>query len=465
MNEPVRFLIVGAGSRGAIHAQAIAALGGRARVVGVAEPREDRRRWFAEEHGLARDRCFADWALPLRGPRFADAVVIATPDRLHLAPTLAFAEAGFHVLLEKPMAPSVDGCRRIVETVERQGVLFAVCHVLRYAPYTLELKALIDSGAIGHPVSVQHLEPVGYWHQAHSFVRGNWRNEAGSGCMLLAKCCHDVDWLSHVMGALPARVSSFGSLTHFRPERAPSGATERCGDCPVEPECPYSAGRIYGRLYREGCRGWPLDVLTLDVSPEGIEEALRQGPYGRCVYRCDNDVVDHQVVNLEFDSGTTGSFTMTAFTRPGVQRQTTVFGTAGELRCDGRRLEVYDFLSERVRVREVSAGTDEPSHAGGDQAMVSDFVEAVARNDPSRLVSGAAETLATHLAVFAAEHARRTGQVIEVAGFAEPGARSPSRPRRGTAPRSRSSCASSDPGSSRGSPSTPGGDPAWRPRT
>ncbi len=420
MSEPIRFLIVGAGSRGSIYADALADLEGRARVVGVAEPREERRRLLAARHGLPPERCFEDWAEPLARPRFADAVVIATPDRLHVEPAVAYAAAKHSILLEKPMAVSVEGCRRIAETVHRQGVLFAVCHVLRYAPYTLQLKALLDNGAIGRPVSVQHLEPVGYWHQAHSFVRGNWRNEAHSSFMLLAKSCHDIDWLSHVMGALPRRVSSFGALAHFRAEEAPPGAAERCLDCPIEARCSYSAKRIYHRLFAAGKRRWPLDVLTTDVSPAGLDEALRHGPYGRCVYRCDNDVVDHQVVNLEFTSGATGSFTMTAFTRPAQQRQTTVFGTAGELRCNGTHLEVYDFLTETVEVHEVAPGTDEPSHAGGDQALIRDFVTALEDHDPHRLVSGPAETLATHLAVFAAEHARRTGQVVDVSTFGAP---------------------------------------------
>ncbi|MCQ0014647.1 Gfo/Idh/MocA family oxidoreductase [Actinomadura madurae] len=195
-------------------------------------------------------------------------------------------------------------------------------------------------------MSVQHLEPVGWWHHAHSYVRGNWRRADESGPMLMTKSVHDVDWLIHVMGEIPARVSSFGRLSHFRPENRPSGAAARCVDCAVEPRCPYSATRLYlSCLGDPGREAWPLGAVTDDRTEEGVLRALREGPYGRCVYACDNDVVDHQVVNMEFPSGATGVFTMTAFS-PAAQRQTRVFGTSGCLE-GGRRAHLGPRLRHR----------------------------------------------------------------------------------------------------------------------
>ncbi len=223
--------------------------------------------------------------------------------------------------------------------------MVCVAHVLRYSAYTAAIKAILGSGALGEVVSVEHLEPVGWWHHAHSFVRGNWRREDESNPMLMAKCCHDVDWLSFIVDRPARRVSSFGSLTHFTAANKPAGAGSRCLDCAVEPQCPYSARRIYlERVPDRSARIWPLSVLADPVDEAAITAALRDGPYGRCVYDCDNDVVDHQVVNIEYEGGVTASLTMTAFT-PMAFRKTRIFGTHGMLEGDGYAISVFDFLT------------------------------------------------------------------------------------------------------------------------
>jgi predicted dehydrogenase len=386
-----------------------------AKVVGVAEPREAYRSRLVEEHGIAGENVFTDWKEAADRERFADAALVCTQDAMHAGPAVALAEKGYHMLLEKPMAPNEADCRRIVEAVVRARVIFAVGHVMRYTAYAQRVKSLLDSGLIGEVVSIQLLEPVGFWHQAHSFVRGNWSNEAASSFMLLAKSCHDLDWLRYMMGVRCERVSSFGSLYHFRKANQPAGAAPRCLDCPVEPDCPYSAKRIYlGRLAK-GQTGWPVDILAPVVTEESVTEALRTGPYGRCVYDCDNDVVDHQVVNMEFAGGRTATFTMTAFNAGG-GRQTRIFGTRGELYGDSKSITHYDFLSGERREIDLKAGdqTILGGHGGGDYGLMSRFVKAVAEGDASAIVSGPAEALESHLMVFAAERARRNGTVEEV---------------------------------------------------
>jgi len=406
-----RIVILGGGDRGAVYARGLARWAHRIDIVGLAEPRDAYRQPLAAELGLDEGRTFTDWEEAVRRVPAADAVVIAMPDRLHAPAAIACAQRNWHILLEKPLATSADDCRRIAAAVDEHGVMLAVCHVLRYAPYTRRVKQLLDAGAIGEVVSLQHLEPVGYWHHPHSFVRGNWRNEAESCFMLLAKSSHDIDWLSYIVGSAPRRVSSFGSLRHFRAQNAPEGSAERCVDCRVEGSCPFSARRIYQRLYDEGCRGWPLTVLAPEVTEANLDAALRRGPHGRCVYRCDNDVVDHQVVSLEFAGGQTAVFTMTAFTRPHLERSTRVFGTRGELFCDGKHVDVYDFLTETTTRHDIRAFGN---HAGGDDTMIDAFVRAMTEGDPSHVTTGIDESLASHLAVFAAERARLTGEVVEV---------------------------------------------------
>jgi len=399
--------------------------GGDVEVVGVAEPRDYWRSRLAERHGIPQSHVFTDWREPLSLKRFADAVVIATPDRLHAEPAIACARQGYHILLEKPMAPTEEECKQIVSAARSAGVLFAVCHVLRYTPYTRMLKDLIESGAIGDPVSIQHLEPVGYTHQAHSFVRGNWGNSQRSCFMLLAKSCHDLDWITAVMGKPVTRVASFGSRHHFRAEHAPSGAAARCLDCPFaraggsdgtgRDACPYSAVRIYLDAVARGETAWPIDVITDEVTPAGVERALREGPYGLCVYGCDNDVVDHQVVSLEFAGGATGVFTMTAFTEMGQGRKTRIFGTHGQLTGDGDCIELVNFRSgETIRYEGRSSTESMEGHGGADAAMIAAFVQALVSNDAGNLMTGPEETLASHRIVFAAERARIEGRVVEL---------------------------------------------------
>ncbi|MEU4580021.1 Gfo/Idh/MocA family protein [Nonomuraea sp. ATR24] len=405
----VTLAVVGAGSRGSAYARH-AVDSGLARVVAVADPVASRRDRFP---GAAP---YGDWRELAALPRQADAVIIATQDRDHVEPAVRFAELGYDILLEKPMAVSEDDCRAIVAAAERSEAIFAVCHVLRYTPYTRALKALLDAGRIGEIVSVQHLEPVGWWHQAHSYVRGNWRRADESTFMLLAKSCHDLDWLVHLTGRQVRRVSSFGGLKHFRPENRPAGATARCLDCPAEPGCPYSARRIY--LPLAGQDRWPLSVLTDDVSEQGVLEALRTGPYGRCVYDCDNDVVDHQVVNMEFEGGATASFTMTGFT-PAAHRQTRIFGTRGSIEGDGELLTVHDFVTgraETVDTRATGDGTAAGGHGGGDEGLVRAFLAAVSSRDRTPILSSPGESLHSHLIAWAAERSRLDGETVTLEG-------------------------------------------------
>jgi predicted dehydrogenase len=416
---PVTLAIIGAGSRGSGYAHYASEHPDLARVVAVAEPRDSYRAPMVAAHGIGANETFSDWRDAAAAPKLADAVLICTQDAMHVEPAVAFAKAGYHILLEKPMATDEAGCRQIVAAVREAGVHFAVAHVSRYTPYTQRLKGLLDDGTIGDLVCLQRLEPVGYWHQAQSFVRGNWRNEAESSFMLLAKSCHDLDWIRHIMDVSCQAVSSFGSLKHFRADAAPEGAADRCLDCKVEADCPYSARRYYLDKLATGHTGWPLDVLTPEPTQETVMAALRDGPYGRCVYHCDNDVVDNQVVNMEFEGQRSASFTMTAFSEA-AGRRTEIFGTRGHIRGDGRHLHVFDFLSNETQHIDTdidTATTDDSilgGHGGGDFGLMQGFVQALARNDPSTILSGPEETLESHLMVFAAERARHERRVVEV---------------------------------------------------
>ncbi|MEV0380341.1 Gfo/Idh/MocA family oxidoreductase [Nonomuraea sp. NPDC050643] len=410
----VTLAVVGGGLRGLTYARRAHATGA-GRVVAVAEPDPGRRAAFAAEFGIPPEGEHLGWKELAAAGRVADAAVIATHDQLHTGPAVTMADLGYHILLEKPMATSERESARIADAARRNGIMLAVCHVLRYTPYTRVVRGLLDGGRIGRLVSVQHLEPVGWWHQAHSFVRGHWRRQDTSAPMLLAKACHDIDWLVHLFGRPPTKISSFGSLSHFRAEERPAPAADRCLDCPLEPSCPYSAKRLYlGCLGDPDSEFWPLSAVTPGRTEAEVLEALRTGPYGRCVYACDNDVVDHQEVVMEFDDGATCSFTMSAFT-PMEHRRTRLFGTHGYIDGDGSTLRLVDFRTGEEEVVE-TAGEGGPSaadgHGGGDEGLTDAFLAAVASGDASLLRSDAAESLMTHRVVWAAERARLTGSVV-----------------------------------------------------
>ena len=406
-------LVLGAGNRGEAYARWALRNPVSMKITGVADPNRIRRERFAGLHDIPPERQFQSWEDSLAGSQLADLLIIATPDRLHHGPAMRGLELGYHLLLEKPIAPTPDECRDILRQQMIYPRLVTVCHVLRYTSFYRTLKAIVDSGWIGEVVSIEHIEPVGYWHQAHAFVRGNWRRTGESSPMVLSKSCHDLDILRWLAGVPCRAVASFGSLKHFNQESAPEGSAKRCiEECAVEEECPYSALKLYLDMETVG---WPVSVITQDLSYEGRLKALREGPYGRCVYRCDNDVVDHQVVAMEFDRGITASFTMSAFT-VAEGRRTRVMGTMGEATGDFRRIRVEDF--RRGSREEIDLTGEDATllggHGGGDETLVEDFIRAVQENDPSLLSSSLEESLESHLMAFAAEESRLEGRTIRL---------------------------------------------------
>jgi predicted dehydrogenase len=416
MVQPVTIAVLGAGARGHTFAGFAERFGDRAQVVAVADPRADRRDELAGRLGVPAGRRFGDWRELAAQPRLADAVVVTTPDREHVGPAVRCAGLGYHVLLEKPIAPTWAECVEVVEAVERAGVILAVCHVMRYTAYTEAVKRAVAGGRLGQIVGVEHLEPVGWWHFAHAYVRGNWRRADGSGPSLLTKCCHDLDWLRYVVGRPAVAVSSRGGLHHFTAANRPAGAADRCLDCSVEPACPYSATRLYlGFLDNPKRRTWPLSVVTSDLTEDGVRQALREGPYGRCVYACDNDVADHQVVTIEFDGGVTATLTMSAFTPMG-RRRTRIMGSRGFLEGDGHQLTLTDFVTGQAEPVPVddSAVVAGGGHGGGDFGVIGTFVDAVASGDRSLICTGPRESLDSHLMAFAAEQSRLTGAPVPI---------------------------------------------------
>ena len=411
---PVKMALIGAGQRGA-YAYGPFALESPSEVgfVAVAEPDPKRRRRFAAAHGIPTERQFATWQGLMEAPLLADAVLIATPDRLHHDPAKTALETGYHVLVEKPMATSITDLVDLVATADRVNRLLQVCHVLRYTPFFQALHEVVASGRLGDIVTVSHRENFLYWHMAHSFVRGNWRRADYSAPMILAKACHDLDILAWNLDDPVIELHSFGSLIHFRPENAPGDATARCTDgCPAAQDCPFDATRVY---LDESLTGWPVHVITEDLSPAGRLAALREGPYGRCVYQCDNDVVDHQVVAMRLGSGATVSLTVQGHSHE-EGRTMRYDGTLGTLRAQfgfGSEIECHDHVSGRRSNLPIPSARS--GHGGGDYGVLRAFVAAVGGDTSS--VSTGREVLESHLLALAAEQARLTGEPVNMSDF------------------------------------------------
>lgn len=312
--------------------------------------------------------------------KIADAIIIATQDRNHFDHCTQAMDIGYkNILMEKPVSPIIEECIALNDIAEKTGVSIVVCHVLRYSKYYKKIKELITDGTIGDIMTINHTENVAYYHFAHSFVRGNWRNSQTTAPFLLAKCCHDFDLLYWFMDRPCLSVSSFGYLSHFTKENMPKGAADRCLDCKVA-NCAYNAENLYIKdpFYKATFLRYQTRILT-DKSGSNKQEkykALREGNYGRCVYKCDNNVVDHQIVNMNFEGGATASHTVTAFSKK-FYRRTQVSGTKGEIIAndiDGKlHINIYGGKSKVIRTKFIKG----LGHVDGDINLIKNWCKLI----------------------------------------------------------------------------------------
>lgn len=420
--KKVSFIILGAGSRGNAYGGFSLSHPDRMEIVGVADPIEERRNDARDAYGVAGENVVDDWKKLLDRPKFADAVIIATQDQQHFEPAMAAIEKGYHLLLEKPMATTPYECLKIAEAAEKKGVHVIICHVLRYAPFFCKIKEIVDSGVIGKVMNINHTEGVGNIHFSHSYTRGNWHKESDSAPSLLAKSCHDLDIIQWIVDKDFKKIHSFGSLSYFTKANKPEGAPKRCIEgCPYGDTCPYNAVKLYfdnktNAWFRSAATHAPKGSCSTD---ERVEKALRETPYGYCVFDSDNDVVDHQVVNMEFEDGVIATFTMSAFNRGG--RNITVMGTEGELYGNmSGDLTVYTFKDKKTTVYSKEEQADESilgGHGGGDSRIVRALCELLGEGSTSVSYCSARVSAKNHVAVFAAEESRKLGTVVDFDEF------------------------------------------------
>lgn len=408
LGKPVTAITCGAGNRGNVYGGFALAYPDQLDIVGVAEPIAIRNERYAKKHAIADENRFNTWEDVFKKPKFADAIIITTPDNLHYGPCMAALKMGYDILLEKPISPSEKECRDILQLAKKNDRIVAVCHVLRYAPYFVKLKEMMHNGSIGEIISIQHLEPIQHVHMSHSYVRGNWHNSKETTPIILAKSCHDLDILKWLLDGHCKTISAFGDLKWFKKENAPEGSTDRCiNGCTIEANCPYSAKRIY---YDK--RTWLHHFdLPEDKAKQGdaIMEYLKNSNYGRCVYRMDNDQPDHYTTNILFDKNITAAFSMEAFT-PYEGRRTRVMGSMGDLVGDMTSFTHTDFRTGKVTEWKQNSDT----HGGGDWRLAADWVQAVAQHNPALLTSTIDASIESHVMGFAAEKSRKERVMVDI---------------------------------------------------
>lgn len=438
-------IIVGAGHRALTYAAYAQHHPDELRIVGVADPIPERRQLVAEQYDLAPEQCYASAEALAANGKLADFVINGTMDHQHVATALPLLAAGYDMLLEKPFAVSEEEMEQLVRAAEEHKRTVAICHVLRFAPFYTAIRQKVLDGVIGDVLNIQAVEHVSYHHMAVAFVRGKWNSKAKCfSPMLMAKCCHDLDLIAWMKsGVRPVRVASFGSNLQFRPERAPVGAGTRClTDCEIEADCPYSARKhyidhpdrwayyVWDALQQEGqASNAPQKHYTELTLDEKLIWLQNDNPYGRCVWHCDNDVVDHQSVAIEFADGATATLNMVGgAAKP--SRSIHLVGTTGEIQGN---LEDSRFVIRQIDPRPIhETGGHEyreevfdlgiegdmtgafGGHGGGDLRLMADFVRLMRGEAPSIATTTLADSVNGHLIGFCADRAMEERRVVEI---------------------------------------------------
>jgi Oxidoreductase family, C-terminal alpha/beta domain./Oxidoreductase family, NAD-binding Rossmann fold. len=405
--------LIGAGQRGKdVYGEYMEKHPEKIRLVAVAEPDAAKREEVIRRHHIDPKYAFPTWEEMLALPKFCDCVIIATSDDGHFEPAMTALEKGYHLLLEKPMSNRLDESLKIARLAEKLNRKVVVSHVLRYTPFFSTIKKLLEEKKIGDVITVQHNENIGFFHFAHSYVRGNWRNSSTSSPLVLAKCCHDLDILVWLLGKKAEKIAAFGNLKYFREENRPEKAADYCVYCPLKETCPYSATTIYSQFLGS----WPATVVTRAKTKEELFKVLETSDYGRCVFRCDNDVVDHMSIIIEFEDGITATFNISAFTHE-ITRTIKIMGTKGEIRghMEKNEIELYEFGQKDpvvYRPELVEGG----GHMGGDYKLMDNFVE-IMRGEKDEILTSAQISVQSHIMAFAAEKSRLENKIVDIETF------------------------------------------------
>lgn len=412
----LKAIIIGAGGRGTTYSKAMHKSEYDFQIVAVAEPIENRRNYVKNLYNIPDEMCFSHYNEVLKLGKIADIAVIATMDRDHFDPAMQAIQLKYDLLLEKPIAPTPEECIAITDAAKKNGVKVLICTVLRYTAIYNTIKKLLDDGKIGEVMSMNMEECVGDIHQSHSFVRGNWGNSEKSSVMLLQKSCHDLDLFQWLLGKKCKKVQSFGALSYFTRKNAPEGSPEYCIEgCPHGETCRFNAVKIYlENVEKSWFRGHCSKVFS--PTDDDVMEAITKTQYGKCVYKCDNNVVDHQTVNMLFEDDITVTFTMNAFNKGG--RTFHIFGTKGEISGSfggDIPIRLYDFETKKTEIIPLLAidGIG-GGHGGGDIGIVNTMYSYFADGVKPNNIPDITQSCYNHMITFAADESRLKNTVVDI---------------------------------------------------
>jgi predicted dehydrogenase len=422
IKSPVSVIIVGAGHRAMVYASYALEHPDRMKIVGVADPNSLRRQQVRDIYGIPADACFASAEELALRPQLADAIINGTMDHQHIDTSVPLLKRGYHLLLEKPICQTPEDLSLLGRTAQENDRRVMICHVLRYAPFYQKIKELVAGGEIGDLLHIGAIEEVSYHHYAVAFVRGKW-NQRKTNPILLAKCCHDLDlicWLAS--GIRPAQVSSFGVLNYFRPENAPEGAGTRClVDCQIENSCKFSAKKNYVDFNFWDFYAWDsIEHIVNPTREDKLKSLATDNPFGRCVWHCDNDVLDHQTVMIEFENGLIADHQLIGNTPKG-DRRIHLVGTEGE---------IFGFMKEGTFIlrkpefahgcsfvdQKMDVNISGDMHGGGDLRLVDDFVRVLLGEQPSLSTTDLFDSVNSHMIAFAADEALLKNKNVDLAG-------------------------------------------------
>lgn len=408
----MKLAVIGTGQRGMIYARYAYKKRG-VEIVAIVDIDKKKRVAAAREFQVPQDMLFDNTNDFYNKGKIADAIILATMDRDHYKHVMPAIDLGYDILLEKPISPDIQECLKIQENAHKNNVKIVVCHVLRYTQFFSKIKQIIDSGELGKIITIQHAENIGNFHMAHSFVRGNWRNSDESSPIIMQKSCHDMDILLWLVDSDCKEISSFGNLSYFKEENAPKGSTSRCLNCPLADKCRFDGRKTYIPVMGD----WPATVLTPDQTEEGLLKALREGPYGRCVFRCDNNVCDNQTTNILFKNGVTATFHLSGFTNK-MHRTIKIMCENGDIYGD----DFDDYITinhyspnskYEGKTYKVIVNNEEGFHGGGDYRLTMDFLDAL-EDRKVELRSSIDRSIESHLMAYAAEQSRVNNTIIHM---------------------------------------------------
>lgn len=409
----MKLALIGAGQRGMIYAT-YAYEKKHVEIAAIVDPEESSRKIAAEKFHVKEENLFSCSDEFFAKGKLADAVIIASMDRNHYEQAMKALDCGYHILLEKPISPNPAECLMIQQKAHECKKQVVVCHVLRYTNFFANIKEILDSGELGRVVTVQHAENIGNFHMAHSFVRGNWRNSNETSPIIMQKSCHDMDILVWLIGSRAEKISSFGNLQYFKRENAPEGSAERCLECNERKNCRFDARKAYVEI----AGSWPATVVCTDQSKEGLLKSLETSPYGRCVFKCDNNVCDNQVTIIEFENGATATFHLSGFTNK-MHRTIKIMCENGEIIGDDETntIKVTKYSSNNLyqeTTKEIKIESEEGFHGGGDYGLVMEFLEGLEKGNEDS-ISSIDTSIESHIMAYAAEESRVENKTVEIA--------------------------------------------------